>query len=59
MVSEFLCHAGKEHKGFEFLSVTMNEGFNIINFPSKVLLMKSVWSTEFNIEKIMVPTFKE
>ncbi len=59
MVQEYICHAGKDHKGFEFLSVTLSDGFNIINFPSKVLLMKSVWSTELNIEKIMIPAFKE
>ena len=59
LVPEFICHAGKDHKGFEFLIVTNNEGFNIINFPPKVLLMKSVWSTELNIENIKVPTFKQ
>jgi hypothetical protein len=59
MVSEFICHAGKDHKGFEFVSMTVNDGFNLINFPSKVLLMKSVWSTELNIEQIRLPTHKD
>lgn len=47
---EYICHAGREHKGYEWIEVN----HDIIGFPTQALKMKSVWATQFVIERLEV-----
>ena len=47
---EYLCHAGRTHNGYEWVDVQ----HDMIGFPKTALKMKSVWATQFVIERLEV-----
>ena len=47
---EWLCHAGRTHNGYEWANVQ----HHMIGIPKTALKMKSVWSTQFVIERLEV-----